>query len=177
MSLINDALKRAKQTRQQSATPAAPVSPPPSLYRPLETAPRRARTGWFLPGMVVLLILAGMICIGVTLFRRPAAKASTEQTFANENQSSAAATPPETTPAPAPRATSKPSSQPSVPATIYPLPKVQGIVFSPAKPWAIVNGKTVFVGDTIGNLRVQSISRDKVVVVGGGRTNELFIGN
>jgi hypothetical protein len=170
MSLINDALKRAKQTRQGNPKSAAPVPPPPPLYRPLETAPRRARTSPLSTGAVILLIAAGIFCVGLALFKHPAAK-----TAATASTSGGATTATTSTSAAksSPESSTADETSASPP---YPLPKVQGIVFSPAKPWAIVNGKTVFIGDSIGNLRVKKILRNSVVVVGGGRTNQLFIG-
>ena len=53
---------------------------------------------------------------------------------------------------------------------------VQGIVYDPAHPWAIVNGKTVYVGDSVEGMRVTAISRNSITLVGNGRTNRLIVG-
>ncbi len=39
----------------------------------------------------------------------------------------------------------------------------------------MINGRVVFVGDRIRDLRVVAIHRDDVVLIGGGRTNLLSL--
>ncbi len=43
------------------------------------------------------------------------------------------------------------------------LPKVQGIIFNAARPLAIVNGQTVSVGDRVGKFQVKQILKTSVV--------------
>ena len=53
------------------------------------------------------------------------------------------------------------------PETIAEFPKnarLQGIIFHPKSPSAIINGKTVFIGDRVGRARVASIARDSVTL-------------
>jgi hypothetical protein len=52
--------------------------------------------------------------------------------------------------------------------------RLQGIVFS-TRPSAVINGKTLFVGDRVREFRVVAITRDAAVLVGGGRTNTLSL--
>ena len=56
-----------------------------------------------------------------------------------------------------------------------PEPKLQGILFAASRPWAIVNGKTVFVGDQIGEFRVTAISKDSVTLQSETATNVLSL--
>jgi len=52
--------------------------------------------------------------------------------------------------------------------------KLQGIVFS-ARPSAVINGKTLFVGDRVREFRVVAITQDTAILVGAGRTNILSL--
>jgi hypothetical protein len=45
-----------------------------------------------------------------------------------------------------------------------PEPKSQGIFFAPVRPGAIVNSKTVSVGDHLGNFQVKEISKNSVTL-------------
>ena len=76
--------------------------------------------------------------------------------------------------APAPRPV--PQLEPAVAIEPTPL-KVQGIAYDPAKPWAIVNGKTVFVGDPVGEFRVKAISKYTVTLTGAdGKETTVTLG-
>jgi hypothetical protein len=62
------------------------------------------------------------------------------------------------------------------PDTGLALPKgirLQGIVFDPVRPSAMINGKTIFVGEMFGDFRLAAVDRSSVTLVGGGRTNLL----
>jgi len=138
MSQINDALKRAKQ----SQTPNPPGGVPP--LAPVEHAPRRAN--WIIPGILALIVLA---CV----FAGP---------LACDHQS--APTPP-SAPTNAPVAVEPPApvqTPANVPPPPAPAPKVQGIVFDAANPIAIVNGKSVHVGDRIGEFQIKAITQNTV---------------
>ena len=66
----------------------------------------------------------------------------------------------------------------AMPALAPPKPaplRLQAIVFNPRRPSAMVSGKTLFVGDKLGDLRVVSISKDSAILVGGGQTNILTL--
>jgi len=54
-----------------------------------------------------------------------------------------------------------------------PLPKLQGVVYRPERPAALLDGKTVLVGRTSGEYRVVAISQQRVTVVRAGQTNVL----
>ncbi len=61
------------------------------------------------------------------------------------------------------------TNAPAVKKTVAAVPlstadiKIQGIIYG-AKPWAIVNGKTVYVGDRVDNFRVKEISPDSITL-------------
>jgi hypothetical protein len=154
MSLLNDALKQARQSQQQN-----PPSAQPPL-RPVAPAPRGG-ADWFLPLAVVALVGAAafFIWLGLTRHKTPPAKAPEL---------------PLTQPAPqivppAPPAPPKPVVVPAVSNIVaavpsnLPPPKLQGIVYG-QKSWAIVDGKTVYVGDSVGNFHVKEISPNSITL-------------
>jgi hypothetical protein len=55
-------------------------------------------------------------------------------------------------------------------------PKLQGIVFNPRSPSATISGKTVFVGERVGEWRVVAIDKETATLVGNGETNVLRLG-
>jgi hypothetical protein len=61
---------------------------------------------------------------------------------------------------------------PSKPAPV--TYKLQGILFQPGQSSAVINGKSVYAGERVGDARVVSIDRDTVVLVDAeGQTNLL----
>jgi hypothetical protein len=58
-------------------------------------------------------------------------------------------------------------------AVKVPALKLQAIVFVPTRSSAMINGKTLFVGDKLNELQVVEIKRESVTLVGGGQTNVL----
>ena len=55
-------------------------------------------------------------------------------------------------------------------------PRLQGIIFNPASPSATISGKTVFVGEKVGEWKVVAIDKESATLVGGGETNVLRLG-
>ena len=53
--------------------------------------------------------------------------------------------------------------------------KLQGILFHPTRPSAVINGRLLFVGERVGELRVMAIEQDSVTLAGGGKTNYLTL--
>jgi hypothetical protein len=53
--------------------------------------------------------------------------------------------------------------------------KLQAITFNPARPSAIVSGKTVFVGDRFREFRVLKIGVDSITLVNETQTNVLTL--
>lgn len=66
------------------------------------------------------------------------------------------------------------SNEPPAPPS---LPRLQGIFYRPDRPAALLNGKTVLVGNTSGEYSVLAISRRGVTVVRAGKTNILTMPN
>ena len=188
MSLINDALKRAKQTQNEN-----PPGTPALEFRAAEPEPRRhPRTTLLLVGLslVVALILglAGLLVWFVAQSKPaplPVAARVADAPLAPLSESS----PPAAASAASP--TGKPDQQiknPGEPNTngvsasattgeAVPPPalKLQGIFFNPNNPSAVVGGKTVYLGDRVNGFRVIGISPVAVTLVSATETNVLSL--
>jgi len=140
MSQINDALKRAKQS--QSPMPPAGV-PPLSPIDPSSSP----RSHWTL--LTALLLFIAAACF----FAGPLACDHKSSLPPAETNAPVAAPAPVATAAPTPSATPVPAAA---------VPKVQGIVYAPANPVAIVNGKSVHTGDRIGDYKIKAILQNAV---------------
>jgi hypothetical protein len=160
MSLINDALKRARQS--QSNPP--PVGGPP--LRPVEPK-KNSSPAWLLPAFIIFLIIVACFFIGLAMANRTVAK------IVNAPEPGDSATPVETVAAPEP----KPVAVEPVVSNLPPPLKVQGIAFDPSKPWAIINGRTVFIGDPVGEFHVKAISKYTVTLTGAdGKEKTVTLG-
>jgi hypothetical protein len=53
--------------------------------------------------------------------------------------------------------------------------RLQALVFNPTRPSAMISGKTLFVGDRLGDLRVVAINKDSAILIGAGQTNVLTL--
>lgn len=203
MSLINDALKRAKQVQQKSPPPPASGRP----LRPVESArPRSSALGLLWPIAVALLLL--MIAAGVIWFvvaRAGAARPVADAPNSKPVTQAATATTPKpiptaTQPRPAPAIKSNSTTPPSPAAVPAPvgdsrgrvpvattnapavlaevpsvLPKLQGIFYRPNRPSALLNGKTVMIGGRSGEFLVVAITQQSVTVARAGKTNVLSL--
>lgn len=208
MSLINDALKRAKQAQQKqspppagaplrAAEPARSVNAPRSLLLPILAA--------------ALLVFVGGILIVVALSRgfrlKSVEPVASQSAVAAKGDPGTAAKLPRTADVPPGISVSTPASafQPvstNPPAPIAAavssvvtqavvtvessnavtvvqvppepqLPKLQGIVFNPARPTAFLNGKSVVVGGRVAQYTVLAITKQAVIVERAGQTNVL----
>jgi hypothetical protein len=207
MSLINDALKRAKQAQQDT-----PLAPAPNMeFRPVEHQQYVRQS----VGLAVPMLLAMASVLLVFLLWQAVRTSSTAEPM--EVKARAKASPPalasakpvavaaSVTPAPAPAVNPAPAPAPAAAPVTAPepteapvsnppvlvvvrteatnpvateppkptLPKVQGIVFHPTRPSVMINGRTLFVGDKVGEFRVRSINQESVTLVGNGQTNVL----
>lgn len=155
MSLINDALKRAKRSQQQRP-PESPATPPlPPLTAPVQSEPH-SNAGWIF--LVILLISIACFFVGMAIATRKPVMETTVVT--NIVQVAAAPVAPKiiplqtnTAPAPAP-----PSPPPS------PL-RLEGIFYNASAPQAIVNGQTVYAGDNVDGFHIKKISKDTVSLI------------
>lgn len=174
MSLINDALKQARQK---------PPDNGPGGLPPLQPVPAPASTtGWLLPSVVIVLVIVAACFIGWAVTHRNTSAPPTQPPAASAPVPPVAAatpvpTPPATPVASAPVAATPPATtttqavQPVAgvsPPPVYPpfVLKLQGIDYSPTAPTAILNGKTVHPGDSFHKYQVKSISKDAVIVIG-----------
>jgi hypothetical protein len=192
MSLINDALKRAKESQQKDTPPG--MSP----LRPVETNQPEREFNLVLPVVITFLVVAALALIGLSLVGR-AHKIPDEKLAAAPvvvPKPEVASIVPLVTNAPAPAAlpTNPPailipivaavSAAPPVAATNPvvtnpPPPKplrLQGIAYDAAHPSAIIGGKAVYVGSLVDGMRVTAILPDSVTLAGNGHTKTLVVG-
>lgn len=198
MSLVNDALKRAKAAHDKQA--GAPLRGAPLHSVPPPPASRM--------GLVALICfaLASLAAVGIWYSKKnlhpgweqvrpaaepesvagkniirpnpaaaapdPAAAAAVITTPAAPAEKSAAIPPlpaaaPGPAPAPAPVAVAAASA--SVPPSPPEL-KLQGILNSASRPAAILNGRTYYVGDRVGDATITAIQADRLTLNRGNRT-------
>ncbi len=204
MSLINEALKRAREAQGQTPEP-----PPAPQLRPVEPA-QQARHGL---GLVLPAAFA-IVALLVLLFAWQYAQRGGPARKTESAPSASTATRPQTVSAPLAATTETRAAEPSTPvapqaaansagtavatqaavpaaptvstesntppAAIQPLSqppplRLQGIVYNPASPSAMISGKTVFVGDRLGDKRVVAINQLSATLVGNGETNVLTL--
>jgi hypothetical protein len=156
MSLINDALKQARKT----PTRTTPTSLPPLSPAASESSPVAAR---LLAVIVIVLIVAAIFFIGWAEAHH-AVRAIVAAPGATQSVA----------------AVSLPVAQPPPVAPPPPLnppdaPKLQAIFYMPKDLSAIIDGKTVRVGDQSGTYRVKEISKYTVTLVGTDK-KEIRIG-
>ena len=187
MSLINDALKRAKQAQKQGQTP------PPSLqFRPVEPGQKNKRGwDWVVPAIVAVIGIFALIFMwpknkdglngpletkARTLAAAKELPAAPVAAQAKQPEPPAPTEPgPSAVPAPS-DLSAKPASPPEPPAPPQPPPlRLQAIVYSPTRPSAIINNRTVFIGDRVGDLRVTAITQETTTLAGAGQTNVLTL--
>ena len=214
MSLINDALRRAREAQRP-----APHPPSPQMqFRPVEP-PQHPRhgLGLIVPAALAVVALLALLFVWQWAQRRmaigprevraltpPTAQATiapqpatpSPEVVAAAAQPSPPAEPslrpdavtevanllPVTssiTPAGPPLGQEQESNDtPSASIAPPPVPKspplrLQGIVFNPRRPCVVINGRTLFVGEKLGDLRVVAIDRESATLVGAGKTNIL----
>jgi hypothetical protein len=163
MSQISDALKRAKKTQKQQPPPLPPGAPP---LPPVESE-SRGGLGWLV--LVILIVAIACFFIGLAFAtRKPAAESTV--TVTNVVQVAAAPVPVAPKPAPATNVI-VPPPKPAPPAL-----KLEGILYVPGQPpQAIVNGQTVYTGDTVNGFRVKTISKNNVSFVASDGTEKNLV--
>jgi hypothetical protein len=72
------------------------------------------------------------------------------------------------------KATNAPALVPPSPPKPAPL-RLQAIVFNPKRPSAMISGKTLFIGDKLGDQRVVAIDKDSVTLAGAGQPKVLSL--
>jgi hypothetical protein len=151
MSLINDALKRAKKSQQSDPPSGAPPLPPVEPEEP------RNGSGWVFIVIVVVLVVAAGYFIGLAFTKRQPVPEITATTPVTQNTQIVAVI---SAPAPPPVLQTNIVAAPKPPEP--PALKLQGIFYNGPKPQAIVNGTTVYVGDLVNGFRVKLIAQNYV---------------
>ena len=184
MSMLNDALKQAKQTQQENPPPT-----PPLQFRPVEPGqPNHSRAPLLFVSLALALIL--VVALGGMLVWLVSQKAAGElRVAARSADEPATAVTADAKPAivaplplalpPAPHPVEPGTNTPPSAATAEPpqplAQKLQGISFHPTRPLAVVNGKTVVIGDRVGGFRVLAITRRSVILGSATATNVLSL--
>ncbi|HVV02115.1 MAG TPA: hypothetical protein VHH88_12180 [Verrucomicrobiae bacterium] len=186
MSMINDALRRAKAAQDNAPAPAndslefKPVDP--AVPSPGGGSKRRATivlTAMLLAAGVVVLCIANREdkTAGNDISKAPvyAREAARPQSGATAPNASTPATRPasentQNLPGTAASATvannAGTNTAPQVAvAPPPPEPRLQAIVYNPARPSAIVDGQTLFVGDKLGKFTVAAIDQQSATLV------------
>lgn len=198
MSLINDALKRAKESHQQNSPTPAGGAP----MRPAESAARGGATAWLWLTVIILLVGFGAFLIGQSI-KKPAQKSSTslenvsaqqpvQSQFSDSPASAApktATTEPTNASAGILSATNNAADQPSIAPAKEPMPtavatlapattlKLQSIVYNPQRPSVMINGKFLFTGDSYKEFRITDITPNSATLISASQTNVLFLEN
>jgi hypothetical protein len=161
MSLINDALKRARESQQKNS---------PHNASPLTPAERESQSAMnrFLPWLIILLIIFACFFIGLAMANHTVTKIVVAPDISATQQVESV-----------PEPVLPPPAVIGAAAITNNLPKptrVQGIGYDPVHPWAIIDGHTVYPGDKVDGMRVTAISRDSITLAGNGQTNTLILG-
>ena len=183
MSLINDAIKRAGQTPAPRTNPAETAAG----MRPIEYE-RPSRFPW----AIVIAILVPVFALAIWFIVKGWQLSKTDRS--GELVARARMQPAPSTPDPAvvgfqvpqivivsnPPAqviyTSAPVAQvvePEQPA--FPSLKLQGLYWRPSRPSAVINSKTVYVGDRVEMARVTAIDKESVTVQWESETKVLTL--
>ncbi len=192
MSLINDALKRAKQTQQEN-----PPSTPPLEFRPVEPGQKEnRRTALLVVGLALVVIalvgLAGALVWFVAQSKEAALPVAARVVDAplaplphaaplvsaptNVAEVSVAKTIADPIELPdEPNTNGVPVVATIVEAIKPPALKLQGIFFSPSNPSAVVNGRTVYLGDRVNGFRLLAVSPVAVTFASATETNVLSL--
>jgi hypothetical protein len=168
MSLVNDALKRAKQTQQENPPPV-----PPLEFRPVEPANEGQSGSPLLVvgavlGLIVVVTVGGLLIWAVG--RQPEASLHAAARSVVEPVPAAVPSTPEALPEPV-----NTNSHPEVVEPPKPELKLQAILFNPRNPSALVNGRTVYVGDRVSGARVTAITPKAVTLTSETFTNVLSL--
>ena|SRR2546430_13063759 len=178
MSLINDALKRAKAAQKKDDS----SSGPPLEFRPVEPGQRPQRQ---LPWKM-FIGLGALLLVGILLLKIFTQNGAPLKVEAKSPQQNPAANQISVGGASGTLTASKPpkieAATQAVAAAVSPTPieppkpaapRLQALLYHPAHPSAVINGKTVFPGDKVGELRIVAITRDSVRLVSSTQTNVL----
>lgn len=180
MSLVNDALRRA-QDAQKKNQPA----PPGPQFRPAEPAPaqKRGMGIWVATITVFAAIMAASILwhgwlqtspVHATVQPKPAEGVA--PTVAVPETKPPVQTVVASTPAPiTPVAVAETPAPAPVATASAPQLKLQAIFYSPGHSSAIINGKTVRVGDNFRGFRIAAMTQTSATLVSAMQTNVMTL--
>jgi hypothetical protein len=191
MSLINDALKRATQAQ----TANAPTQEPQEPMQPVESRQGQGLPMYFTP--VLLFVISGacwFLVRGWEAKRQAGFYPAPVTVMARESASSGGTVievpepvkqdavesliPTHREFALSDTLSNVAAGEVSMPGPVEeskPAFRLQGIFYRPNNPSAVVNSKTVFVGDFISNGKVKAIDRQSVTIDLGGETKVLTL--
>lgn len=177
MSLTNDALKRAKQTQQDN-----PPATPPLEFRPVEPGQReRRRTSLLFVGFSLVVVAVVGLCTSLAWYvSQKSAPALLVEASADHKQRAArtnAPTPTKPALVEIPEAANTNNATVSAGGEVVnPAPlKLQGIFFNPKNPSAVVNGRTVYLGERVAGFFVLAMSPSSVTFANATSTNVLSL--
>jgi len=160
MSLINDALTRARHNH--TPRPQGSMPPLPPVEQPKEVSK------WLAPAITIFLIFAVIFIIGWAVAHHSVHAIVTAPPAPEVAKEQAAEVALPVVPAPPPPAVLNPPDS----------PRLQGIFYSPTSPSAIVDGKTVYVGDRYQQYHVTEITKFTVTLKDAdGKAIKLGMGN
>lgn len=171
MSLVNDALRRATEAQKKINT-----EPPKLPLRPAAASPEEQK-GMGIAWPLSLGLFVGAVCLIGWLNQTETSLPVKARTPAVEVAKPSIPA----TPAPAIAATPSVSlTNPPTPVIepVIPKPaplKLQAVLFNPRNPSAIIDGKTVFVGDKVRDLRVAAIASNSALLISATQTNLLTL--
>jgi hypothetical protein len=179
MSLVNDALKRAKEA-QKKGQPEAPVP----QFRPPEPAAAPSRG----IGMLVPVVIAGIAIVGLSVVWQNRHKAAAREPAVPPKPIAPVVVVQETKPpvqqvaAPTPKpaapvvaVTEKPEPTPAAVSAPAPQLKLQAIFYTPGHSSAMINGKSVKTGDVYKGFRVTAITQKSATLVSATQTNVMTL--
>lgn len=177
MSLINDAIKRAGQTPAPPPTPSATTAGMHAVdLQPSQSFPWVLIIAILTPvfGLAVWFIVKGW-----ELSKTPKPAEATVNARAQALAPAPLAIPPTVPLASNPPAPVVVQAPPPVPAEppkpAFPHLRLQGIFWRPSRPSAVINSKTVYVGDRLETARVTGIDRETVTVQWESETKVLTL--
>jgi hypothetical protein len=192
MSIIKDALKRTQEVHLGSTL----VSVSNLELRPMDDAPQdKRRAKLTLTSVVYVSLLLTVLVLGVVLLRtinhriyvkaapptqsEPVAAAAPGLSSATSLRTGERIMPAASATTAAAVLATEPTDAPAAEAEAappQPAPlRLQAIFFNPARPSAIVSGKTVFVGDRVNGFHVIRIQPNSATLVSGNETNVLML--
>jgi hypothetical protein len=162
MSLINDALKRAKEAQRKNPPPGAPP------LTPYNARENERDLSWVLPVLIIFLIIVAFFFIVLAFAHHAVRKIVNAPDAAATQQVETVVAPAPPPPVIGPAALTNGNRPPAT--------RVQGIFYDPVHPCAIISGRTVYLGDDVDGMRVTAIARNSITLVGKGQTNTLVVG-